>query len=377
VQIAYVTETYPPELNGVALTVARCVDYLRTRGHELELIRPRQGMERAGDDAGEWLTPGWPIPMYPDLRIGLPVWRRLAARWRRRRPQLVHIATEGPLGWAAGRAARALEIPLTSDYRTHFHQYSRYYGYGWAAPLLEAYLRRFHNGTDRTFVPTAAVLRELDRAGYRKLELVGRGVDAQLFQPARRSAALRAGWQAGPDTPVLLYVGRLAAEKNVATLFSTFAQVRAQRPDARLVLVGDGPLSRQLRQDHPEACFAGIKRGEDLAEHYASADLFLFPSLTDTFGNVVLEAMASGLAVLAFDSAAAAVHIEHGVSGWLAAPGDEAAFIAGACSLLRHDQRLPALRAAARAVALRSGWDGALGRFEACLASVVDEAAHA
>lgn len=376
-QIAYVTETYPPELNGVALTVARCVHYLRARGHELELIRPRQGVDRAGDGADEWLTPGLPIPLYPDLRIGLPVWRRLAARWRRSRPQLVHIATEGPLGWAAGRAARALAIPVTSDYRTHFHQYSRYYGCSWAEPLLRAYLRRFHNGTDRTFVPTPALRSELDRAGYLRLEIVGRGVDAQLFHPSRRNAALRAGWQAGPDSPVLLYVGRLAAEKNVVMLFDAFARVRAQRPDARLVLVGDGPLRKQLQQRHPEACFAGVKHDEELAEHYASADLFLFPSLTDTFGNVVLEAMASGLAVLAFDNAAAALHIEHGVNGWLAEPGDEAAFLAGACVLAQAHQHLPALRAAARDTALRSGWDDALGRFEACLAGVLDEAAHA
>jgi glycosyltransferase involved in cell wall biosynthesis len=214
VRIAYVTETYPPELNGVALTVERTVRHLRRHGHSLELIRPRQAAEAPLDAPDELRTLGCPIPMYPDLRLGLAAGGTLRRRFARTRPQLVHVATEGPLGWAALQAAQALRIPVSSDFRTNFHQYSRYYGFGWLSPVIHDYLRRFHNRTQRTFVPTHALRDELAATGFRRLDVVGRGVDTTLFGPGKRSAALREQWGAG-DGSVLLYVGRLAAEKNV------------------------------------------------------------------------------------------------------------------------------------------------------------------
>jgi glycosyltransferase involved in cell wall biosynthesis len=374
VRIAYVTETYPPELNGVSLTVERTVRHLRGRGHDLDLIRPRQAGEEALDSVDELRTLGCPIPMYPDLRMGLASASALRQRFEGSQPQLVHVATEGPLGRAALLAARAAGIPVTTDFRTNFHEYSHYDGFGWFSPLLMAYLRRFHNHSQRSFVPTETTRRKLAAAGFERLEVVGRGVDTRQFSPARRSDALRSAWGAG-EGPVMLTVGRLAAEKNVALALCAFEAVRLRMPSATMVVVGDGPLRRRLESEFPAARFVGVQRGDALAQHYASADLFLFPSLSETFGNVTLEALASGLPVIAFDAAAAAEHVDDCGSGLLVPPGDERAFIASVCSLAWQHRHLASVRDQARRSALKAHWPDVLARFEAHLVETV--AAHA
>jgi len=369
-RIAYVTETYPPELNGVSLTVERTVRYLRRRGHNVELIRPRQPGESRLDADDELRTVGCPIPVYREMRFGLSRVGPLMHRFERTRPQLVHLATPGPLAWAALAAARALGIPTTSDFRTNFHQYSRYYGLGAIATPVLGLLRRFHNLTERTFVPTRATARELGAAGFHNLTTVGRGVDTEHFSPARRSATLREQWQAG-SAPVLLMVGRVAPEKNVELGLRAFEQARQRCPGLRLVVVGDGPARSRLQAAHPEARFVGVRRGADLAAHYASADLFLFPSLSDTFGNVVMEALASGLPVVSFAVAAAAEHVADGIAGRLVGAGDEPAFVAAVESLAAPGGALEPMRAAALAAARRATWPEVLARFEARLEDTV------
>ncbi len=373
-RIALVTETYPPEVNGVALSVARMAEGLRRRGHELQLIRPRQaadGPAQGGQRQGEWLVRGAPIPSYPQLRLGLPAGRVLRELWRSRRPELVHIATEGPLGWSALRAARELDIAVTSDFRTNFQAYSGHYRLGWLRGTVTAYLRRFHNLTGCTMVPTAALRAELQAAGFERTVVVARGVDTQLFDPARRSEALRQQWGVAQGEDVVLYVGRLAAEKNLELLLQAFAAMRQINPRLHLVLVGDGPLRGVLRERCPSAHFAGQRSGTDLAAHYASADLFLFPSLTETFGNVTPEAMASGLPVLAFDHAAAGQLIEHGQSGWLAPPGDVSAFVRWAQQLAHEPAAARQAGQAARRCALDLGWDGILRQVEIVFVSTL------
>lgn len=372
-RISYVTETYPPEINGVALTVDRFVRGLRARGHGVDLVRPRQPHEQECDSRTEWRSPGIPIPMYRDLRIGLPLVSRLTKRWNTSRPQLVHVATEGPLGWAAIQAARANGVSVTSDFRTNFDQYSEHYGFGWLRGMVGGYLKHFHNATDRTFVPTTAMRKTLMQQGFERTEVVGRGVDAKSFSPLHASAKLRASWRADEGTPVLLYVGRLASEKNVPLAFRAFEAVRARMPASRLVVVGDGPLRQKLALAHPDAVFVGPQRGASLAQHYASADIFLFPSLTETFGNVTLEALASGLLVVAFRSGAAAVHIDDCISGILIEPGDEQGFIAGACAVAHQFDSLSMMRSSARRAGVAASWDIAINRFEFCLS----DAAHA
>jgi glycosyltransferase involved in cell wall biosynthesis len=371
-RIAYVTETWPPELNGVSLTVERTVRFLRSRGHLVELIRPRQPGEARLDAADELRTAGCVIPMYPDLRFGLALPGPLQRRFEERRPDLVHLATPGPMPWAALLAARRLGIATTSDFRTNFHQYTRHYGLGLLSGAALGLMRRFHNLTRLTFVPTQASRRELGAAGFHHLTVVGRGVDTERFRPGARCDALRERWQAGPDTPVLLAVGRVAAEKNVELALTAFERARRDCPALRMVVVGDGPARERLAAAHPAARFVGAKRGAELAACYASADAFLFPSLSDTFGNVVMEALASGLPVVAFDCAAAAEHVVDGRSGRLVAPGDEAGFIAATAAFAIDPARLQSFREAAVAAARRATWDEVLERFEARLQDTVD-----
>jgi glycosyltransferase involved in cell wall biosynthesis len=362
--LAIVTETYPPELNGVARTLARLVEGLATRGHRITVLRPRvPGME-AGDYPGveQHGLASAPIPFYPSLRMGLPCSRSLEALWRGDPPDLVHIATEGPLGWSALLAARACGLPVSTEFRTNFHAYTRHYGLGWLNGAVLGYLRRFHNAADLTMVPSEPLRRELEGFGFEGLCVVGRGVDTTRFDPAWRDRGLRRDWGARDCDPVLLYVGRLASEKNLDILFAaheaTAARQAAKGTETRLVVTGDGPLAARLRRRHPRAIFTGPLRGDDLSRHYASADLFVFPSLTETWGNVTVEALASGLPVVAWDHAAAGQLVRPGHNGWLAAPGDERAFVDGVQRIAEAAAERERLRAAARASATDQGWDG-------------------
>ena len=369
-RLAVVTETYPPEVNGVSMTLARFVEGLRQRQHHVQMVRPRQhAADKPQDDErfNEVLVRGLPIPRYSRLKMGLPATRALCRLWTWQRPDLVHLVTEGPLGWSALQAARQLKLPISSDFRTNFHAYSAHYGLGWLRSPIVAYLRCFHNRTSLTMVPTEAVRRELNLLGFERLQVVARGVDTELFHPQRRSEALRASWGAGPQTTVVLYVGRLAAEKNLDAVLAAYRAMHQARPDSRLVLVGDGPARRELQRQCPQAVFAGQRSGIDLATHYASADVFVFPSITETWGNVTPEAMASGLVVLAYDRAAAAQLIRSGENGFLAPFDNTHSFVRAAVRLATAGDDNASIRHSARRTATEMGWDGVVGQFESAL----------
>ncbi len=373
-RVALVTETYPPEINGVAMTLGRIVDGLRQRRHTVQLIRPRQHAQELptrDSTLHEVLVKGFPIPRYPDLRCGLPAPDTLARLWSAMPPDIVHIATQGPLGWSAIAAARKLKLPVSSSFHTNFDAYSQHYGLGLLKPAISGYLRHFHNRTDATLVPTQGLARMLAGAGYRNVGIVSRGVDTKLFNPSRRSTELRAQWGIASGALLVSYVGRLAAEKNIDLVFTTFDEIKRVRPDARLLLVGDGPQRTSRAARHPEHIFAGMRRGEDLAAHYASADLFLFSSLTETFGNVTAEALASGLGVVSYDYAAAAELIENGHNGLLAPPGDSDAFIQAALNVATNPSLLSRFRLRAAASVARLDWQHVHDGFADTLHSLV------
>lgn len=345
---ALVTETYPPEVNGVALTVQHLHEGLCALGHRVELIRPRRPNE--SKSAHEWLVlgPSLPLPRYPSLRFGLPIGRRLLARWRECAPDAVYIATEGPLGYSALRAARRMGIPVATGYHTRFPEFMRHYRLGALAPVAERWLRRFHNRAQATLVPTRALCEELRQRRYLAPRLLTRGVDTALFHPRRRDEGLRRALGLSERDLLVIYVGRIAPEKNLGLAVRAFRAIAERRPDARYLWVGDGPARAELARENPDFLFIGTRRGEELARHFASADLFLFPSLTDTFGNVVLEAMASGIATVAYDDGAAREHLAEGC-GVRVPAGDEQGFIAAALGLaLADDARAQAGYAARR-----------------------------
>jgi glycosyltransferase involved in cell wall biosynthesis len=374
-RLAVVTETYPPDLNGVATTLAELVNGLLARHHQVQLIHPlSHPTERPGSELAErnqhhanceeLLLPAIPLPAYPGQQMGWPALGALHKLWSTTRPDVVHIATEGPLGWAALQISRHLGIPVCTDFRTNFHTYSEHYGFGWLRwPILE-YLRRFHNTAQCTLVPTESLRRDLMELGFHNLRAVARGVDTERFSPHHRDPALRSRWGAGDSTLVLLYVGRLAAEKNLDTLKLAYAAILSGQRDVRLVLVGKGPLEGELRARFPEAILAGPRSGPELSAHYASADLFLFPSLTETYGNVTAEALASGLPVVAFASGAAALLVRTGSNGALVEAGNNAAFVDAAVALSAQQPQLPILGKAARRRALDLRWSKVVESFE-------------
>lgn len=336
-RVAIVTETWPPEINGVALTAQSLARGLAGLGHDVELVRPRQDPE--ADDRTEFeqvLLPGAALPRYPGLRFGLPAHGHLHRHWTARRPDALYIATEGPLGWSALAVARRLGLPACTGFHTRFDDFANHYGLGLLAPVVFAYLRRFHNRAAATLVPTAELLEFLRSTGFRNVRLLRRAVDTQLFHPRRRDPALRAEWGLAPDDLAIVHVGRLAPEKNLGLAVRTYEAIRAEHPRARFIVVGDGPARDTLAVRHPHVRFAGTRRGDDLARHYASGDLFLFPSLTETFGNVTLEALASGVPIVAFDYGAAREHVHDALAGALVTLGDDDAFVAAGVALARR-----------------------------------------
>jgi glycosyltransferase involved in cell wall biosynthesis len=370
-----VSETYPPEINGVALTVARLVQGLRAQGHIVSLVRPRQQMsDRLGGsgDVPVTLVGGVPLPGYRGLQLGVPAGGRLRDAWTRHRPDVVYVATEGPLGWSAVRTARRLRIPLFSGFHTNFHRYSRYYRVGGLQPLILRYLRRFHNRTNGTLVPSVDLRERLQALGFHNVSILSRGVDSQLFRPERRRAELRCRWGVSENHLAVLYVGRLAPEKNLPLAVAAYRAMKRRNDSLKFILVGDGPLRATLQREHADLIFAGMRSGEQLAEYYASADIFLFPSETETFGNVILEAMASGLVVLAYDYAAAKMHVRHGDNGVLVPYGDANAFVASAARLVRAPQSLhPMRRQACRDIAAFD-WPQVVDRFATLLMGAGD-----
>lgn len=331
---AIVTETYPPEVNGVALTVQGLELGLRAAGHQVDLVRPRQPSDAEAVD-GTVLVTGANLPRYPGLRFGLPAPSRLARQWQHQRPDAIYIATEGPLGWSALRTARRLGIPVATGFHTRFDEYLPDYGVAWLQAAALRWMRRFHNQADATLVPTQELQQFLGEQGFDRVRLLARAVDSSQFEPERRDPALREEWGIDGNGFAAIYVGRIAPEKNLGLAVKAFRRLQQVRPKARFVFVGDGPSRAKLAHDNPDFIFCGVQRGDALARHFASGDLFLFPSRSETFGNVTLEAMASGLATVAFDYGAAREYLRTDENG--IAVNDDSEFVTAAVQLAGDD----------------------------------------
>jgi len=370
-QVALVTDTFPPDLNGVSLTMDRLRKGLESRGHRVNVIRPSGGAVPLRVRRREMGVRSLPVPGYPGLRFGLPSWLRLWRLWSALRPDVVYVATEGPLGCAAAAMARWLGIPVTSGFHTNFHDYLKARRLPRLSPLALCYLRRLHNSTAMTLAPSRDVVSQLRAQGFKNLQILSRGVEVDLFTPARRDPALRASWGVRDDArpaPVFILAGRLAPEKNLPLALAALEKLTAGR--GHCVVVGDGPERAALESRFGFARFTGALRGEALARHYASADVLLFPSLTETFGNVLLEGLASGLLTLSFDYAAAGEHVVDRRNGWKVPCGDPAAFAARvAAALAWPASERAALGAAARRTAEGLDWERVIRRFEELLTS--------
>lgn len=374
-KISLITETFPPEVNGVALTLFNLVSGLKERGHEIQVIRPKQkDLDHLDSplDIEQFPVHSIPLPGYSGLRMGLPSWSQINRIWKRNRPDVVYIATEGPLGYSALMASKKLNLPVTSGFHTNFQQYMMHYNLGLLKDPAELYLKDFHNRTLATFVPTEDTRDQLFELGFKNLKLMGRGVDTHLFDPDKRDEALRASWGAGPDDLVFLYVGRIASEKNMKLFFRTIRTLRKERSGTVAVVVGDGPERKTYQADNNSFVFAGMKKGEELARYYASADFFIFPSLTETFGNVVTEALASGLVIVAFNYAAPRLYINSEKNGFLAEMNNKQDFIDKTRKAMELGTRLQDIKTAARNTAQSISWDKVVEKFENDILDIMD-----
>lgn len=370
--ITIVSETFSPEVNGVAMTLGKLVNGLVDTGHIVQLVCPH--IENRNLPAGISYHPvkGIPIPRYSEAKFGLPSKTILKNLWTQQRPDVIYVATEGPLGWSALNLAKKLNIPSISGFHTNFHTYSQHYGIGLIASIVMKYLVTFHNKSKMTLTPTEGQKNKLHDMGVKDVSVLSRGVDTNLFSPNKRSTSLRLSWGVTDDhTPVLLYVGRLAAEKNINLALETYYKMLKINNKLKFVLVGNGPLLKKLHLKNPELIFVGVKTGEELAKYYASSDIFVFPSKTETFGNVVLEAMASGLGVIAYNYAAANIHIKNRINGLTTEMGKSDDFILNACKYLDDDTFLEQVKNQASRHCLKNNWTEVNNKFEKLLTNQV------
>ncbi len=338
-RVALFTDTWLPQVNGVSRTLDRLVQHLTGRGNEVALISPRIPGRDSTSAAQPFIhieLPGVPVPMYPELLFSAPLGRSNRAVLDTFNPAVVHCATESTVGWAGRRWALKSGRPLVTSFHTNFPEYAAGYGLGFLAPTAWRLLRRFHEASFRTLCPSSTTRAELQSRGFHdRIRIWPRGVDCDRFSPSHRSLSRREELAPGAQV-VVLYVGRLAAEKRLDILMDAFKRVRERSPvRVALVLVGDGPMraSLQGRRD-PDVHLTGFLKGEELAKAYAAADIFAFPSDTETFGNVVTEAMASGLPVVGVNRGGVRDLILPDRTGRLVPPDDPDSFAAALLSLV-------------------------------------------
>lgn len=372
-RIEFVTDTFPPDINGVAMTLGRLTSMLKKQGHYVHVIHTCSEAKEC-----ETSKKAISVPGYPEVRIGLPSPLKLRKRWRKKRPDVVYVATESPLGMSAMKAARELKIPVAAGFHTNFHQYLRKYKLSNVEKPALQLLKRVHNKCDCTIVPSEYLKKVLEEEGFTNLRVVGRGVDTEQFSADRRSRALRSTWGASDADCVIIIVGRVAAEKNLEFALSSIEKLRSEREetDQKLitVVVGDGPIREKLESEYADGDyhFVGMKSGEELGAHYASADVMLFASETETFGNVLLEGLASGLVTVSYDYAASALHVRNAQNGFKAPLGDEGAIQNALTEAVEHCGN-HFMKRAAEATARDQSWENVATTFTQHLAEVISK----
>lgn len=369
-RIAFCTDTYLPEINGVTTVLATMRHGLLARGHDVLVVAPGHADAEAED--GVVRRPAVPCPGYQAVRLSSPfggdVRRALAAF----RPDLVHLVTEGPVGLIGRRWALARGIAVVTSFHTDFPSYAARYLGPWAVGPTRRYLRWFHRPAAATQTPSDATRDALIALGLSRAVTWGRGVDIGTFSPRRRDALRRAGLGCGDDRPLVLHVSRLAVEKDVDTLVAAFRLAHARLGDAvRFAVAGDGPRAGWVRAELPFAAHFGFLDRGRLADLYADADIFVFPSPTETCGLVVLEAMASGLPVIAARAGGVVEQLREGINGHLVETGDAAAFAERIAMLVTDRPHRTGLAAGALALAADRSWERELDRLEPMYADAI------
>ena len=358
-RIAIFSEVYWPMVSGVGVTLDRLVTALSARGHELRVYSATYPLPPGVPDRPEvHRSPSVPLFLYPDVQWAFPRQREIVDDLARFRPDVVHLATEFAMGLAGLKAAGQLGLPVVVSAHTDYEKYAARYGVRWALGMCWIYGRWFYAHAERVLVPSRFFEQALRARGVERIGVWTRGVDPAHFHPRFRSEAYRRRFGVGPGDLLVTYIGRLAREKDVSRLLRAWQLLRAERGNAQLVLAGHGPLVEGIRRRPPAGVhLAGLLSGSELSEAYASADLFVFPSSTETFGNSLIEAMGSGLPSLAVSEGGVLEFARHGENAWLVRPQDTAALTDGLRLLLRDGELRRQLAGGALATAAGRGWD--------------------
>lgn len=364
-RVAIIASSYNYIRDGVALTLNRLVAYLEKAGVEVLVFAPVAKVA-ALDHAGTLIAvPSVALPKRPEYRLAFPLPKRLKRKLADFKPDIMHIAiAPDPLGFSALKFAKTLGVPVVASYHTRYETYLKHYWYSmWVKSLLTAYMRYAYGEVTETYVPSQSTIDALKADGMRdNFKLWPRGVDTDLFNPAKRSAAFRARYAIAPGEFVVTFVSRLVREKELDTVIATSRALSARGVPHKMLLVGDGPDRAMLENALPDAVFTGFQKGEALAEAYASADVFLFPSETETFGNVTLEAMACGLPCVCADATGSSSLVVDGETGYLARPRDADDFADKIAVLAAADGLRRRMSEAARARSLTFSWDDCMAR---------------
>lgn len=375
-RIALFSDVYWPMVSGVGITLTRLADALEARGHAVRVYSAAYPMPVDAIDRPEvHRSPCVPMPLYRDVQWAFPRQREIDSDLAAFAPDLVHVATEVSMGLAGAKAARRLKVPMVASAHTDYQKYAEWYGVPWVLGAAWLYLRWFYGRAERVFCPSRVYQDFLRSKGIERTALWTRGVDPAQFHPSFRSEEFRRRLGLGPDDLLVAYVGRVAREKDLGLLLDVWPEIAARHPRATLAVVGQGPLEASIRQRHlPRVHVTGLLQGRALSEAYASADIYTFPSPTETFGNSLLEALASGVPSIAADTGGVLEFARHGENAWLTRAGDRAALDAGLDRLLGD----PALRNRLREGALRTAgerrWDVVYDRLVADYGEVLEGA---
>lgn len=357
-RITLVSETYFPQVNGVSRTLDRLTRHLAACGDQVQLLIPDYGQEVPEGPEDVRFFRAFHPPFYRELHLPLAGKRKLQWAIESFSPDVTHIATEGPMGWSALRATIKSGLPLVTSYHTNYCQYLPSYRAGVLKPVAWRYLRWFHNHAAVTLCPSRSTRQMLQDKGFRRVDIWSRGVDSEFFSPVKRDLRLRQNFRVKEHETLLLYAGRVANEKNLPMLIEAFNLLLDDFP-ARLLIIGDGPLRSKLESENKNRriIFAGYQKGEELARLYAASDFFVFPSLTETFGNVMLEAMSSGLPVLGFEVPGPRDLVQPGETGELTSEISADALAGLIKKTVKDEEHRRKMSSAARSYALEQSWE--------------------
>jgi phosphatidylinositol alpha 1,6-mannosyltransferase len=351
-------------VSGVGVTLLRLTQALEDRGHQVRVYSGTYPLPKGEPDRPEvHRSPGIPLFLYQDVQWAFPRLRDVVEDARRFRPDVVHVATEFSLGIAGLKTARRLDLPLIASAHTDYDKYAARYNVEWALRAGWHYLRWFYGQAHKVLCPSRVYEEHLHRRGVTHTGIWSRGVDPAVFHPRFRSEAYRQALGLGSSDLLVTYIGRIAREKNLTLLLDAWETLAPHRGSAKLALVGRGPLEEEIRRrEIPGVHVTGLKHGLDLSTAYASADIFAFPSATETFGNSLLEAMGSGLPSLAADAGGVLEFARNGENAWMVTPNSASSIAEGLGRLLADIGLRKQLSVGGLRTAAERGWDAVYDR---------------